>query len=41
VISKIIKEPSILPENVFNMDVAGIMLSMLGFVKVLVGKDDD
>jgi hypothetical protein len=30
----------ILPENVYNMDETGIMLSMLGSIKVLVGKDD-
>jgi hypothetical protein len=30
----------ILPENVYNMDDTGIMLSMLGSVKVLVGRDD-
>jgi hypothetical protein len=29
-----------LPENVYNMDETGVMLSMLGSVKVLVGKDD-
>jgi hypothetical protein len=28
------------PENCYNMDEIGIMLSMLGSVKVLVGKDD-
>jgi hypothetical protein len=41
VISKVIKDPNILPENVYNMDETGVMLSMLGSVKVLVGKDDD
>ncbi|PZD39774.1 DDE-1 domain containing protein [Pyrenophora tritici-repentis] len=30
----------VLPENAYNMDETGIMLSMLGSVKVLVGKDD-
>lgn len=30
----------ILPENCYNMDETGIMLSMLGAIKVLVGKDD-
>jgi hypothetical protein len=29
-----------LPENVYNMDETGVMLSMLGSVKVLVVKDD-
>ncbi|KAF2676794.1 DDE-domain-containing protein [Lentithecium fluviatile CBS 122367] len=32
--------PEILPENVYNMDETGTMLSMLGSVKLLVGKDD-
>jgi hypothetical protein len=27
-------------ENVYNMDETGIMLSMLGSVKVLLGRDD-
>ncbi|EGP82458.1 uncharacterized protein MYCGRDRAFT_51668, partial [Zymoseptoria tritici IPO323] len=27
-------------ENVYNMDETGVMLSMLGSVKVLIGKDD-
>ena len=31
---------AILPKNVYNMDETGVMLSMLGSVKVLVGKDD-
>ena len=29
-----------MPENIYNMDETGVMLSMLGSVKVLVGKDD-
>ena len=41
---EVIKEelcrPDILLENIYNMDEAGIMLSMLGAVKILVGKDD-
>ena len=32
--------PDIVPENVYNMDETGIMLSLLGSVKVLIGKDD-
>lgn len=32
--------PDVLPENVYNMDETGVMLSMLGSVKVLVGRDD-
>jgi hypothetical protein len=30
----------VLLENVYNIDKTGVMLSMLGSVKVLVGKDD-
>jgi len=40
VIRRVLDDPSILPENVYNMDETGIMLSMLGSVKVLVSKDD-
>ena len=40
VIKQELCRPDISPENVYNMDETGIMLSMLGCVKVLVGKDD-
>jgi hypothetical protein len=40
VIGKVLQDPAVLPENVYNMDEIGVMLSMLGSVKVLVGKDD-
>jgi hypothetical protein len=40
VIGKELRHPAIVPENVYNMDETGVMLSMLGSVKVLVGKDD-
>lgn len=40
VIRKVLEDPKVLPENVYNMDETGVMLSMLGSVKVLVGKDD-
>jgi len=40
VIGKVIQDPDILAENVYDMDETGVMLSMLGSVKVLVGKDD-
>ena len=40
VIGKILQDPAIQPENVYNMDKTGVMLSMLGSVKVLVGKDN-
>lgn len=39
-ISKVLQDPAILPENIYNMDETGVMLSMLGSVKVLLGKDD-
>lgn len=32
--------PGILLENVYNMDEIGTMFSILGSIKVLVGKDD-
>lgn len=40
VIGRVLRDPAILAENVYNMDETGVMLSMLGSVKVLVGKDD-
>ena len=40
VIGRVVQDPAILPENVYNMDETGVILSMLGSVKVLVGKDD-
>lgn len=40
VIGEVLRDPAILPENVYNMDETGVMLSMLGSVKVLVGKND-
>jgi hypothetical protein len=40
VIGKVLHDPAVLPENVYNMDETGVMLSMLGSVKVLVGRDD-
>lgn len=40
VIGKVLQGPAIRPENVYNMDETGVMLCMLGSVKVLVGKDD-
>jgi hypothetical protein len=36
----VLQDLSILPENSYNIDKTGVMLSMLGSVKVLVGKDD-
>lgn len=40
VIEPELRRPDIVPENVYNMDETGIMLSMLGSVTILVGKDD-
>jgi hypothetical protein len=40
VIRKVLEDPAILAENVYNMDETGVILSMPGSVKVLVGKDD-
>jgi hypothetical protein len=41
VIGRVLRDPAILAENVYNMDETGVMLSMLGSVKVLVqGKED-
>jgi hypothetical protein len=40
VIGIVLQDPIILLENVYNMDETGVMLSMPGSVKVLIGKDD-
>jgi hypothetical protein len=40
VISKVLKDATILSENVYNIDEIGVMLCMLSSVKVLVSKDD-
>jgi hypothetical protein len=40
VMGKVLQDPAILPENVYNMDETGVMLCMLGSVKVLISKDD-
>jgi hypothetical protein len=40
VIGKVLQDPAILPENVYNMDKTGVMLCMLGSIKVLISKDD-
>jgi hypothetical protein len=40
VIGKILQDSAVLAENVYNMDETGVMLSIPGSVKVLVGKDD-
>ena len=38
IMSKVLQD--IQPENCYNMDETGVILSMLGSVKVLVGKSD-
>lgn len=40
IIGKVLRDPAVRPENVYNMDETGVILSMLGSVKVLVSKDD-
>jgi hypothetical protein len=37
---EVLQDPEVLPENAYNMDETGVMLSKLGSVKVLVGRDD-
>ena len=39
-IGKVLQDPTILPENVYNMDETRVLLSILGSVKVLIGKND-
>jgi len=40
VIGKVLADPAVRPENVYNMDETGTMLSKPNSVKVLVGKDN-
>jgi hypothetical protein len=40
VIGQVLQDPSVLPENVYNLDETGVMLSMLGSAKVLVGRNE-
>ena len=40
VIGKVLRDPAIVPENIYNYDETGVMLSMPGSIKVLIGKDD-
>ena len=35
-----LQDPAIRPENVYNIDETGVILCILGSVKVLVSKDD-
>jgi hypothetical protein len=39
-IGKVLQDPDIEPENVYNVDETGVMLSMPGCVKVLISKED-
>jgi hypothetical protein len=39
VIGRVLQDPAILAENVYNMDETGVMLSMPGSVKVLAGRE--
>jgi hypothetical protein len=38
IIGKELHEPAIVPENVYNMDETGVLLSVLSSLKVLVSK---
>lgn len=40
-IGKVLQDPAVLQENVYDMDETGIMLSKLNSVKVLVRTGDD
>ncbi|KAJ5379594.1 hypothetical protein N7509_012713 [Penicillium cosmopolitanum] len=40
IIGRELADPTILPENVYNMDETGVLLSVLNSLKVLVSKDD-
>jgi hypothetical protein len=40
VIGKVLEDPAILLENVYNIDETRVMLCMLGSIKVLLSKDD-
>jgi hypothetical protein len=40
VIGRVLRDPTILAENVYNMNETRVMLSMLSSIKVLVGKDN-
>jgi hypothetical protein len=40
VIGEVLQDPAILAENVYNIDETGVMLYMLGSIKVLISKDD-
>ena len=33
-------DPQILPENIYNIDEIGVLLSILNYLKVLISKDE-
>ena len=39
-IEQVFKDPAILPQNVYNMNETGVMLYILGSIKVLLSSDD-
>lgn len=39
-IGKELSNPTIIPENVYNMDETGVLLSVLGSLKVLVSRQN-
>jgi hypothetical protein len=40
IIKEVLEDPTVLPENTYNMDETGVMLSMLNSIKVLVRRED-
>jgi hypothetical protein len=40
IISKMLPDLAILPENIYNIDETGVILSILGSIKVLISRDD-
>ena len=39
-IGEVLEDPAVLRKNVYSIDETGVMLSMLGSIKVLVGRKD-
>ncbi len=39
-IGKVLRDPAILPENVYNINETRVILYMLGSVKVIINKDN-
>jgi len=40
VIGRVIYDPVILLENCYNIDKTGVILSIFGFIKILISKDN-